>query len=291
MKTICIVIVNYNGEKFQNDCLKTIFDSPFSDFEVVIIDSGSTDNSIEMVRNSFPQVHIIECGENVGVAVGNNIGINFSIENGAMYTLLLNNDTELSPDLLECLLKEANNNVVVPKIYFYDQPNRIWFGGGKLNWEKAIGEHIYYQNENDYDKSKFINYAPTCCMLIPNNYFKNVGKMDESLFMYYDDTDFCARLFENNISIKYIAESSLWHKVSSSSGGSMSKVSVYYNARNQLYFISKYKNNIKFGDKMLIIAKKLAKGIWGQITNKNDKYILSAYKDYFIGRMGRKDFL
>lgn len=293
MSKVGIVIVNYNGERFQNDCIRTLYEMNFQDFIIVVVDSGSTDHSIKKLKESYPNVYVLEQKSNVGVAVGNNIGIKFVKSIGTEYILLLNNDTEVDKNLLRELLSSANKNIVtVPKIYFYDNKKMLWFAGGGMIWNKAVSYHegIYKKDFGQYDSDKIIEYAPTCCMLIHSSIFDRIGYIDEKIFMYYDDTDLCVRLNDAGVKIKYIPNAFMWHKVSSSSGGMQSKIGIYYTKRNQLYFIDKYKNRIKKIDRMVIILKNLVKAILSPIRNKNEKYIITAYKDYYRGVMGRKDF-
>ena len=292
MAKVGIVIVNYNGEKFQNDCIESLKKMDCKDFEIIVVDSGSTDKSIEMLRKEYTDVHILEQNKNVGVAVGNNIGINFSIKLGTEYTLLLNNDVEVDDKLLSILLENANENTVtVPKIYYFNPSDKLWFAGGRMNWKKATGEHIGLGEKDfgQYDISCYIDYSPTCCMLIHNSVFNKVGKMDESTFMYFDDTDFCVRLIDNGYKIRYISSAKMWHKVSSSSGGEKSKSFVYYNTRNHFYFVDKYVNHIKNITKISIRVKYFAKLIISPVRYKNEKYIFKAYKDYKKRIKGRVD--
>ena len=136
--SICIVIVNYNGAAYQNDCIKTLYEMNYLNFEIVVIDSASKDNSLELLKKSYSDVKIIPCHTNVGVAKGNNIGIEYSINKKFDFTLLINNDIEVDKHLLEYLVESADNNtIVVPKIYYYNPHNLIWFAGGKLVWEKV----------------------------------------------------------------------------------------------------------------------------------------------------------
>lgn len=290
---IGIVMVNYNGLKFQNDCLKTLYNQEYQNFEVVVVDSNSHDDSIKKLRENYPQVHVICENENVGVAVGNNIGIKYCLQNDAEYILLLNNDTELDPMLLSNLINKASPKcIVVPKIYFYSPNNWIWFGGGYLDWNKASGYHIGLKeiDKGQFDEEKDISYSPTCCMLIHKDVFNKIGLIDENTFMYYDDTDFCVRLLDNGYRIRYVPSAYLWHKVSSSSGGMSNRIGVYYNNRNQLYFMCKYRERISFVSKLIIHSKKIIKALLGTLKNSTDKYIFIAYLDFLHKRMGRKDF-
>ena len=292
---IGIVIVNYNGEKYQNDALKTIYESSYDNFEVVIVDSGSKDNSIAMAKELYPHVHYLLQEENVGVAKGNNIGIHYAIEElKTDYVLLLNNDIELHKDTIRYLMETANpDTIVVPKIYYYDPKDMLWFAGGAMVWKKGESEHWgnFETDCGQYDVQKTITYSPTCCMLIHKSVFERVGFIDETVFMYFDDTDFCARVNKAGITILYVPKAVLWHKVSSAGGGSDSKVQVYYMTRNKLYYMNKHKSDLKFPARIFTYSKFLIKYVISPFYKKNDRYIMKAWKDYRNGKMGRCDNL
>ena len=140
---IGIVIVNYNGEAYQNDALKTIFASSYRDFEVIIVDSASKDSSIELAQKEYPQIHLLLQDENVGVAKGNNIGIRYAIEKlDTEYILLINNDIELDRDTLKKLVYKADDKTItVPKIYYYKPHDMLWFAGGEMYWNRGESRH------------------------------------------------------------------------------------------------------------------------------------------------------
>ena len=295
MAKVGIVLVNYNGAKFQNDCIRTLYEMDNQDFDIIMVDNASSDDSIKMMKSEFADkqnIYYLLQEENLGVAAGNNVGIKQSIQLGDEYTLLLNNDTELDVQMLSKLLSYANEETVtVPKIYHYDNKQLLWFAGGYMDWGRGAGVHIGYPEleKEQYDKNSECTYAPTCCMLIHNSIFDRIGFMDETFFMYADDTDFCIRLTQNGIKLLYVYDSIVWHKVSSSSGGSKSKLSIYYTNRNRLYLIKKYRNQIK-AVFWLRYIKSLLKGLMGVLRKNNDKYILVGVSDYYKGKMGKKNF-
>lgn len=295
MKRIGIVIVNYNGEKYQNDALKTIYESSYNDLEVIIVDSGSKDNSIAMAKELYPDVHYLLQEENVGVAKGNNIGIHYAIEElKTDYVLLLNNDIELHKDTILHLIEAADpNTITVPKIYYYDPKDMLWFAGGAMVWKKGESEHWgnFETDCGQYDEQKPITYSPTCCMLIHRTVFERIGFIDETVFMYFDDTDFCARVNKAGITILYVPKAVMWHKVSSAGGGSDSMVQVYYMTRNKLYYMNKHKAELKFPARLFTYTKFIVKYLISPFYKKNDKYIIKAWKDYRNGKMGRCDTL
>lgn len=292
---IGIVIVNYNGEAYQNEALRTIYEQTYDNFEVIIVDSDSHDDSIENAKKEFPQAHYLLQNENVGVAKGNNIGMKYAIEVlDTEYILLLNNDIELEKNTLEILYEKADDRTItVPQIYYYEPHDMIWFAGGEMYWNKGESGHIgnFEKEKGQYDEERIIGYAPTCCMLIHRNVIEKIGFEDEILFMYFDDTDLCVRMTDAGFIIRYIPAAKMWHKVSSSGGGMDSKVYVYYNFRNKFYFMDKYKGRLRFPARIFTYTKLSAKYILSPIYKKNDKYILKAWRDYKNGRMGRCDNL
>ena len=292
-KYIGIVLVNYNGIEVLEDCLKSILKSDYTRYKIILVDNGSSDNSVKLVKEKYREVLIIETNENGGVAKGNNIGIKKAIKIGCEYILLLNNDTEIDNSMISNMILKADKNTMVTcKMYFYKPNDVIWCAGGKLHWEKGITSH-YGENEKDrgqFDKSRFVEYTPTCCLLIHKNVFERVGFMDENYFMYYDDTDFIVRCKNMGIKIWYEYEAKLWHKVSSSSGGSESKISVYYLNRNRLYFINKFYKN-KVAPLSYFYITRFIKLIKYSITNKElFNILILSIKDYKKNIMFRHDF-
>lgn len=291
-KKIGIVIVNYNGEKFQNECIESVLNSTFQNFYIIVVDNGSTDKSMELL-NGFSDNRIIKIynNDNLGVAEGNNVGIKKSIELNCSHTLLLNNDTVLQPNTLESLMMHSLNYLVLtPKIYFYGT-NKIWYAGGYISKFKANGKHFNYKQE---DKNITYNwtydYAPTCCMLIENTVFNKIGMMDKNYFLYYDDTDFCMRLKLSNIPIALDVNTFIEHKVSLSTGGQISNIFVYYSNRNKFYFYKKHKKYFYLFSSVLLLINMLRQFLLAR-NKKQRKYILKAYRDFKENKMGRCDDL
>ncbi len=276
-----IVIVNYNGEKFQNEAIASILNQTYQDFKIIIVDNNSTDNSMKML-DKFDSDKIIKIynNENLGAAGGNNIGIKKSIELNCEYTLLINNDVILNEDAIAKLLA-CKKDIVCPKIYYFGT-DKIWFYGGKFHNFRGTISHLYYQKEKYKDKQT-TEYAPTCCMLIHNTVFKKTGLFDENYFLYYDDVDFCFQLRKNKIKIYLCSNAVIYHKVSLSSGGENSKTAIYYNNRNRFYYIKKAGGIYK--PFALIFS-----WISMKFKTADKKIITEAIHDFKQGKMGRKEW-
>lgn len=287
-----IVIVNYNGAAYQNEAIKTLYDSDFKDFVIVVVDSNSTDNSIDLLRKSYPDVVVLLQPENVGVAKGNNIGIEYCKKIGTEYVLLMNNDIEIKPDMLGLLVAKAAPDVItVPKIYYYEPNNMIWYGGGYFDWKKGTAPHIGINqyDEGQFDEERYVEYSPTTAMLIHNSIFERIGMIDESYFMYWDDTDWCLRLFDAGIKILYVPSAVMWHKVSSSTGGMASKVKLYYMNRNRLYFLEKHSDHFTKKTRKRALFRMRQLILAGVIKRNNNRIIRKAIKHYKKGIVYRCD--
>lgn len=290
MEKVGIVIVNYNGANYQNECVKSIINSSFQDFYIIIVDNASKDDSMERLAQ-FDDDRIVKIynNSNVGVAAGNNIGIKKSIELGMDATLLLNNDTVLQPNTIQTLVEDLESeDIVSPVIYYHSEKNRIWYGGGGFDRKKGRSFHCYYkQIDNNTNFPNYATYAPTCCLLVNNKVFDKIGLMDESYFMYSDDTDFCMRLIKHDYKIKIESKSQMFHKVSLSTGGENSKFSNYYIARNSMIFLKKYRKDFSNFAEIYNTLYIMAKGFLGLFKRNNDQIMVRALIDYYKGKTGK----
>src|SRR5690349_12247575 len=147
---VTIIILNWNQPHYTLACLKSLQKISYPDFKVIVLDNGSVDDSLAQIEALLSQlnfeVELIANGVNLGFAEGNNIGIRQALKQEADYVLLLNNDTEVAPGFLEPLVEFAERKpeagIVGPKIYYYDEPQRIWSAGGLFThggWTQQLG--------------------------------------------------------------------------------------------------------------------------------------------------------
>jgi GT2 family glycosyltransferase len=241
------VTVTYNSANFLEEFVACCRAQSKVKCNVYVIDNASQDNSSALVSalagDSFK---VTLNARNLGVAAGNNQGIQQALHDGCEWILLINNDTAFEPTLIADLLEAGEKNkwrVVVPKI-LYDEPSgHIWYAGGSFTTLRGpTGYHIGMGEKDigQFDEPIIVDYSPTCCMLIHRSVFDEVGLMDETYFVYFDDTDFCWRLKRQGIRVGYWPRSQLVHKVGGSTGGLMSPFTAEITARNRLYFAKKH---------------------------------------------------
>lgn len=246
-QSVGVVTVTYNSAAFLDGFTTSCRHQTMPDYYVYCIDNNSSDDTVrrlEAIKDE--RWRICANTENRGVAAGNNQGIVQALREECDWILLLNNDTTFGPDLLGRLVDSCITegwSVVVPKIHFDRPANHIWYGGGGLSRSKGYSGYHTAMGERDVgqcDARGFVEYAPTCAMLVQRAVFEAVGLMDEAYFVYFDDTDFCWRLKQSGIKIGYNPDVTVIHKVGGSTGGDRRPFTVRYTSRNRLYYVRKH---------------------------------------------------
>lgn len=291
---IGIVIVNYNGASYQNECIESILNSTYQNYHIFVIDNASKDNSMELLDVFHsPKITKIFARDNLGVAAGNNIGIEASLKAKTDATLFLNNDTVLQKDTLEKLVNYLpDEEIICPIIYYWSHKDTFWYGGGHFDMKRGTNYHDHYMEKDTGQKfPDYCDYASTCCLLVKNDVFDKIGQMDPIYFMYSDDTDFAMRAKLKGIKIRLVSDSRMYHKVSLSTGGEKSRLSVYYINRNRFFFVKRYKKYFSWTAYPFTYWSRKIRYLESFFKDKNNRVIKKAYKDYKAGRMGRCDNL
>jgi GT2 family glycosyltransferase len=134
---VYIVILNWNGSGLTIDCLKSLAKVQYDNYKILVVDNGSSDDSVNIIINEYPDVEILQLESNIGYAAGNNAGFEFIKNKNPKYIIFLNNDTIVDEYFIEPLVKPLQKNSqigqTVPKIYYANKKDRIWYAGGKVN--------------------------------------------------------------------------------------------------------------------------------------------------------------
>lgn len=243
---VYIVILNWNGWRDTLQCLAAIEDLDYTNYHVLVVDNGSTDDSESQIHAAFPRVEVIQSGGNLGYAGGNNVGIRRALNEGANYVLLVNPDVVISRDTLRALVDTAEGQVragaLCPLIRYKDSPEAVWFGGGVIDWRGSWSGH---NNDATGPISpttpafRSSPWASGCCLLLSATALREVGLLDVRYFLYYEETDLCQRFLAQGFAVGVCIQTSAYHQPAAAVGA-MSPRYTYYLTRNSLLFFLRY---------------------------------------------------
>ncbi|WP_152680016.1 glycosyltransferase family 2 protein [Niallia circulans] len=306
-KKIAIILLNWNNYQDTYDCLKSLEGISEPIFDIFLVDNNSTDGSYELLKKYKETKKVshtityIQANENLGFAGGNNLGLKVAYSKGYEFFWLLNNDTIVNPDALKNLyntiVSDKSIGIVGSKIYYYSDPKRIWFAGGKINTWTGTPTHI---GENQYDsmiynEQKSVDYITGCSLFFRRQVLDTVGYMYEDFFLYYEETEWNIRINNYGWKIIYEPKSVVFHKVSASSGGTenIAPYVEYYDIRNAYIMIKRTQPNFKVifaAIYMFVkICKNAIKTLLFKRKNKNERawYNYRGVLDAFFMRMGK----
>ncbi len=225
---VSVIVVNWNNAADTIRCLDSLaIADHYREMHVLVVDNGSTDDSVSRIRKSHPACDLFELKENRGYGGGCNTGHKKALEEGAEYVVFLNNDTVVDPKFLAPLLaplrEKSTVAITVPRIYFMDYPDRIWFAGGEVN---LLTGRIAHRGIRKKDGKRFnapaeTAYATGCSFAMRASDFSNLGGFNENFALYVEDVDLSLRARRSGKKILYAPGSKVWHKVSASAGGEL----------------------------------------------------------------------
>lgn len=239
---LSVIIPNWNGKVFLSECLDSLRAQTFRDFEVILVDNGSTDGSVEFARERYGDFIRIICNpKNLGYTGGNNVGIRSA---RGQYIVLLNNDTVVESTWLEALAKAIGPDPRVgmwgSKVLSYFRRTQIEAVGELIYWDglnRARGQ--YERDRGQYDRAEEIIFPPGCGGMYRKTVFDEIGLFDEDFFAYGDDAEIGLRARLAGYSCQYVPTAVLYHK-SSGSTGQYSPFKAFYVERNRLWISVKY---------------------------------------------------
>jgi GT2 family glycosyltransferase len=216
----CIVL-NWNGWNDTIECLRALHECTYSRLTIIVVDNGSTDDSISRIRAAYPDILLLKSAENLGFAGGNNIGIRHALAHGADHVWLLNNDTKPAPDALSALVAKALTDQQIGAVasicYFAGEPSKVQaWAGSRVNLWIGVSRLNTEPHEDNW-----LDSLNGTSMLVTRAALESIGLLDEGFFLYWEDTEFCLRLRKKGWRIAAASESRILHKVNASTGGNV----------------------------------------------------------------------
>ncbi len=240
--SVAIVLVNWNGWQDTVECLHSLKNISYQPYEIILVDNGSTDNSVFQIQKIFPSIQLIETKKNLGFAGGNNIAITYALQKKVDFIFLLNNDTIVDPLVLEELthaaLQKPKGGIFGAKVLRYQDPSTIDHMGGF--WNSSIAEFdspFLGKKEEEGSSMQQVDYVSGCAFFVKKELFEQIGLLDEKFFLLWEESDFCARAKRNGCEIWTVPKAKIWHKISASFSGKPHLQ--YYWWRNRLLWLEK----------------------------------------------------
>ncbi|HET9765240.1 MAG TPA: glycosyltransferase family 2 protein, partial [Thermoanaerobaculia bacterium] len=222
---VAAIVVNYDGKEVTLDAVASLRRMRYPRFDLVVLDNGSRDGSVEALAAAFPDLRQLRLAENRGSSSGYAAGFRWAFANGYDYALLLNNDVEVEPDLLDELVAAAERDpragAVGPKCYFHGEGKRLWSAGGMLRFREAVTRERGYGelDRGQFDEETAVDYVNGCAILVRRAAAEAVGGWDPLYFICVDDADFCTRLARAGWHCLYAPRAVLYHRVAWTTGG------------------------------------------------------------------------
>ncbi len=292
MKKTSVVILNWNGAKLLKQFLPTVLmHTQTEDCEVVVADNSSSDNSVEVMRQQFPNVKLILLDKNYGFAEGYNRALQ---QVDSKYVVLLNSDVETSPNWLDPLIEHLEQNkdtaAVQPKILSYANKSMFEYAGAAGGFIDRYGYpfcrgrilHKLEEDRGQYDKPIDIFWATGACLCMRKADYMEAGGLDGDFFAHMEEIDLCWRLLARGKKVVCLPQSKVYH-VGGASLNSESPRKVHLNFRNNLLMIYKNATQSKLIEVLLVrlvldsaaAAHFLVQGKW-----KHAKAVGNAYSDF-----------
>jgi GT2 family glycosyltransferase len=249
---LSIIIVNYETPDYTLQCIRSIHQNPPScPYEILLIDNGSEDGSLDLIRGLFPAMFCIETGQNLGFSKANNLGISNA---RGKYVLLLNSDTKILPGALDPLVEalEQYPRLAIVGPRQVDGSGRLQLAWGKFptliseflrkltHWRLSINDRRLREYlEERAMESPEVDWVSGSCWMARRQALIDAGMFDPDFFMYFEDLDLCQRVRERGWAIRYASETTIIHYGGISAQKNMLRTLLEYR-RSQIHFTRKY---------------------------------------------------
>ena len=279
------VVLSYNG---RDDTLAAL--ESLRGIETVVVDNGSADGSAGAVAERFPEVELVRAGVNLGFA-GGNVGIRRALDRGAEWVLLVNNDALVEPGLVDALTAAArarpDAGVLACKVLFADS-DRLWYAGAGFDPILGRSRHEGSGEPDVPGALADTRRATGAAMAVSRAAIEVAGLLDEELFLYAEDLEWSLRIAEAGFAVVYVPDAKVRHRVSAATGGAGSPTTSYYETRNMLAVVERYRplprgltglrRGLVVAPRVLLAARRPASA----------QAALRGWRDYRRGRMGRR---
>lgn len=274
---VSIIILSYNTKDLLRSCLQSVFAYTRGvDFEVIVVDNASHDESVEMIKKEFKNVRVVENEKNVGFSKGNNIGARRA---KGKYLLFLNSDIFFSENdikhIVSYIEKDKKNGVVGAYFRNPDGSHQKSYGSfytlPRLLLDLFLGERVGFPR--NVERPLETDWVSGGCFLVRKELFDMLGGFDENFFMYVEDMEFCFRIKKKGYRI-LVVPASFIHAGQGSSDRTFAIVHIY---KGILYFFKKHRSSLEYDIvKLALVIKAMVSILFGLITGNS--YLTATYR-------------
>ncbi len=285
---VAALVLNYDGKDITLQSLESLVGMTYSNFTAVVVDNGSTDGSHEAVGAAFPDVERVRVEENHGPAAGMNEGLRWALERDYDYVLILNNDIEVAPDMLDEMMAVAESDPAVgcvgPKCYYFGDRDRLWSAGGRLRFgesvtkERGMGEI----DRGQFERTEEVDYINGCAMLVPRHLIEEVGLWDPIFFLSVEDADWCMRMRRRGYRCMYAHKAVLWHMVSHTVGVYVPS-KTFHNGRSTALFVRRYAGPLQWLKFLALLAVAIPFAFLRELPKGNQAAAIAKLKGVWAG--------
>lgn len=282
---ISIILLNWNGKKDTLECISSLQKVVYPNFQTIVVDNGSKDDSVAVFRKAYPYMPILETGANLGFAGGNNVGIEWALKHHAEWILLLNNDTVADPGFLDAFMKAATEKpqakILGAKILRYDKPGIIDHMGGF--WNPDLGEFCSPDTgepDHSFFQMRETDYVCGAALLMHRSVPQTIGLLEPNFFLFWEESDFCWRARRAGLQVWTAPEAKVYHKVSASFTGGKPHMH-YFWWRSRLLWI---KRNCSPEEKKTLYRKVIVP----QLSKLFRHFIVKSFLNFFFPNKKRK---
>jgi len=245
---VVVLILSYNGKHLLEESISSYLKNDYDNFEIVVIDNGSTDKTGEWVESKWDYVKVLRTERNLGYSGGLNFGMeNAFNEKNADYALITNNDVKADENVISELIRVAETDemigFVTGKVYYYDRPDVLQTVGYYEDTVRWIGGHLgnKERDKGQYDKIEERSYSDDVFMLIKKNVHEKVGGYDIEFKFQWEQFDWQVRAKNAGFKIYYTPRAKIWHKESMTIGKT-TPFKTYYDIRNSYVIFLKHRS-------------------------------------------------
>lgn len=297
---IAVIIVNWNGKEDTLGCIRSLQGIRSKHVvDIVVVDNGSTDGSVETFKIFSHPPYIIPLSENLGFTGGNNEGMRYAYDQGYDFVWLLNNDTIVDNQALDPMvssLAPLRAGIAGSKIYFapgrefhadrYKKKEKgkvLWYAGGMIDWANMYSSHrgVDEVDKGQYDQTESTDFITGCSMLIRRDVIANIGYLDDRYYLYLEDVDYCLRAKRAGFSLVFVPTSKIWHVNAGSTERPGNELHQYYLTRNRILVGMQYaplrtkiallRESFKF---LLTASATKKRAVWDALTGQfGNRYV------------------